>query len=145
MSLHLADHWLWDHWICDDGDHYHLFFLRASRALHDPERRHFRASMGHAVSDDARSWELVADALVRSDGPAFDDKAIWTGSTVIKPDGALRVFYTGISQAEDGLVQRIGWADSTDGVTFERACDAPLEADGKWYQKRSSKDRKSVV
>jgi len=138
MSLHLADHWLWDHWICDDGDHYHLFFLRASRALHDPERRHFRASMGHAVSDDARSWELVADALVRSDGPAFDDKAIWTGSTVIKPDGALRVFYTGISQAEDGLVQRIGWADSTDGVTFERACDAPLEADGTWYQRREA-------
>ena len=46
MSLHLADHWLWDHWICDVGDRYHLFFLRASRALHDPERRHFRASMG---------------------------------------------------------------------------------------------------
>jgi len=25
MSLRLSDHWLWDHWICDDGDRYHLF------------------------------------------------------------------------------------------------------------------------
>ena len=138
MSLHLADHWLWDHWICDVGDRYHLFFLRASRALHDPERRHFRASMGHAVSDDARTWQLLPDALVHSDGPAFDDKAIWTGSTIVKPDGTMRVFYTGISRAEDGLVQRIGWADSTDGVTFERTCDAPLEADARWYEKREA-------
>lgn len=138
MSLHLADHWLWDHWICDDGDRYHLFFLRASRALHDPERRHFRASMGHAVSDDARTWQLLPDALVHSDGPGFDDKAIWTGSTIVKPDGAMRVFYTGISRAEDGLVQRIGWADSTDGVIFERTCNVPLEADARWYEKREA-------
>ena len=138
MALALNDHWLWDHWICDDGDRYHLFFLRASRALHDPERRHFRASMGHAVSNDARTWQLLPDALVHSDGPAFDDKAIWTGSTIVKPDGAMRVFYTGISRAEDGLVQRIGWADSTDGVTFERTCDVPLEADSRWYERRET-------
>ena len=138
MALALNDHWLWDHWICDDGDRYHLFFLRASRALHDPERRHFRASMGHAVSSDARTWQLLPDALVHSDGPAFDDKAIWTGSTIVKPDGAMRVFYTGISRAEDGLVQRIGWADSTDGVTFERTCDVPLEADSRWYERRET-------
>ena len=138
MALVLNDHWLWDHWICDDGDRYHLFFLRASRALHDPERRHFRASMGHAVSSDARTWQLLPDALVHSDGPGFDDKAIWTGSTIVKPDGAMRVFYTGISRAEDGLVQRIGWADSTDGVIFERTCNVPLEADARWYEKREA-------
>ena len=79
MALTLPDHWMWDHWIVDDGERYHLFFLRASRALHDPERRHMNASMGHAVSADARGWELLPDALVHSDGPSFDDKAIWTG------------------------------------------------------------------
>ena len=119
MALRLPDHWLWDHWIADDGERYHLFFLRASRALHDPQRRHMNASMGHAVSDDARSWELVPDALVAREGPAFDDRAVWTGSTVVRPDGSLRVFYTGISRAEAGMVQRIGWADCTDGTTFE--------------------------
>ncbi|MDU0349208.1 glycosyl hydrolase family 32 [Actinomyces sp. MRS3W] len=135
MALTLADHWLWDHWIADDGERYHLFFLRASRALHDPDRRHWRAALGHAVSDDARTWRLLPDALVHSDGPAFDDQAIWTGSTIRKPDGGLRVFYTGISRTEGGMVQRIGWADSADGVTFERSCAQPLEADGRWYEK----------
>ncbi|NDR54554.1 MULTISPECIES: glycosyl hydrolase family 32 [unclassified Actinomyces] len=137
MGLELADHWLWDHWIADDGEHYHLFFLRASRALHDPDRRHWRASMGHAVSADARNWQLLPDALVHSDGPAFDDQAIWTGCTINKPGGGMRVFYTGISRAERGMVQRIGWADSADGVTFERCCAQPLEADGRWYEKWS--------
>ena len=108
MSFRLPDHWVWDHWIVDDGVMYHLFFLRASCALHDPERRHMNASMGHAVSADARTWELMPDALVHSEGPTFDDRAIWTGSTVVKPDGSLRVFYTGISRAEAGMVQRIG-------------------------------------
>ena len=46
MALSLPDHWLWDHWIADDGERYHLFFLRASRALHNPQRRHWRASLG---------------------------------------------------------------------------------------------------
>lgn len=135
VALSLADHWVWDHWIADDGEQYHLFFLRASRALHDPDRRHWRAGLGHAVSDDARTWRLMPDALVHSDGPAFDDQAIWTGSTIIKPDGSLRVFYTGISRAEGGMVQRIGWADSDDGTAFHRTCSSPLEADPRWYKK----------
>lgn len=136
MALRLADHWLWDHWIADDGQRYHLFFLRASKALHDPDRRHFRASLGHAVSSDASSWTLMPDALVHADSPAFDDKAIWTGSTIVRPDGTLRVFYTGISNAEQGQVQRIGWADSSDGVVFHRACAEPVCADARWYGKR---------
>lgn len=133
MAFAMPDHWLWDHWLLDDGSRYHLFFLRASRALHDPDRRHWRASLGHAVSDDARAWTLCPDALVHADAPSWDDKAIWTGSTVIKPDGTMRVFYTGISHGDPGLVQRIGWADSEDGVTFRRTCPRPLEADPRWY------------
>ena len=48
----LPDSWVWDFWTVEDGDRYHLFFLYASRALHDPEARHYRASVGHAISDD---------------------------------------------------------------------------------------------
>ena len=40
MRLALPDHWVWDSWMTDDGTDYHLFFLRASRALQDRERRH---------------------------------------------------------------------------------------------------------
>lgn len=75
----LPEAWVWDFWTVDDGDRYHLFFLYASRALRDPHARHYRASVGHAVSDDLVHWERVVDALVRSDAPAFDDLATWTG------------------------------------------------------------------
>ena len=33
--LRLADDWVWDSWIADDGERYHLFFLKAPRALGD--------------------------------------------------------------------------------------------------------------
>ena len=55
---------MWDFWLVDDGSDYHLFFLYASRALRDPHARHYRASIGHAVSADLRTWQRVTDALV---------------------------------------------------------------------------------
>lgn len=134
--LRLADHWVWDSWGTHDGVHHHLFFLRASRALHDPHRRHLRASIGHARSTDLRTWELLPDALVTADGPAWDDQATWTGSVVRAPDGSWRMFYTGVARAEHGLVQRVGVATSNDLVSWHRVGDGPLlEADPRWYEK----------
>ncbi|MDG4825145.1 glycoside hydrolase family 68 protein [Asanoa sp. WMMD1127] len=134
--LRLPDHWVWDSWYArDDAGRWHVFFLRASRALLDPHRRHRRAAIGHAVSDDLRSWQLVADALVPADAPAWDDLATWTGSTVRGPDGRWHLFYTGVSRAEDGLVQRIGLATSEDLTTWRRHGDTPLvEAHPAWYE-----------
>lgn len=134
--LRLPDHWVWDSWGARDGDTHHLFFLRASRALIDPDRRHLRASVGHARSTDLRTWELLPDALVAADSPAWDDQATWTGSVVQAPDGTWRMFYTGVSRAERGLVQRIGVAASEDLTTWHRVGDGPLlEADPRWYEK----------
>lgn len=137
----LAGSWVWDFWFADDGDRYHLFFLYASRALHDPDARHYRASVGHAVSDDLVSWTQVADALVRSDAEAFDDLATWTGSTVQSPDGTWYLFYTGSSLAEDGKnVQRIGYATSRDLLTWTKADGPVLEAAAPWYETLASGD-----
>ncbi len=69
----LSSSWVWDYWFADDGETYHLFFLYASRALHDPDARHYRASVGHAVSDDLLTWTPVADAIVRGEAGSFDD------------------------------------------------------------------------
>jgi beta-fructofuranosidase len=134
--LRLPDAWLWDFWLAQDGETYHLFFLRASRALGEPDRRHLRASVGHAVSTDPTHWTQLADALVTADRPAFDDVATWTGSVVRGPDGRWYTFYTGAGSTEDGLVQRIGLATSNDLLTWQRHPAAPLlAADPRWYEK----------
>lgn len=132
--LLLPDAWVWDSWYVDDGDRFHAFYLKASRALLDPDRRHHRASVGHAVSDDLVSWTELPDALVPSDAPAWDDLAIWTGSTVAGADGRWHLFFTGIGRAEGDRVQRIGHAVSDDLLTWTRLELAPLEADPRWYE-----------
>ncbi|MFC8943599.1 glycosyl hydrolase family 32, partial [Streptomyces griseoincarnatus] len=131
----LPDSWVWDFWFADDGEQHHLFFLYASRALHEPDARHYRASIGHAVSDDLVSWTRVADVLVRSDAPAWDDLATWTGSVVRHPDGTWFLFYTGATLTPAGNVQRIGYATSSDLMTWHKAPENPvLEADPRWYE-----------
>ncbi|WP_375386995.1 glycosyl hydrolase family 32 [uncultured Amnibacterium sp.] len=129
----LPESWVWDFWIVDDGDRYHLFFLFASKALRDPEARHHRASVGHAVSTDLRTWNRVEDALVRSDPPAFDDLAIWTGCTVRHPNGTWFLIYTGAHLVDGRNVQSIGVATSADLVSWDRRGQV-LAADPRWYE-----------
>lgn len=139
--LSLPDHWVWDSWPVRHNDMHHLFFLRASRALGDPNRRHHRASIGHAQSKDLVNWDLLADALVTADEPAWDDGATWTGSVVQADDGTWRLFYTGVSRKEKWLVQRVGVAESTDLLTWHRRFEGPIaEADPRWYEKLDSGD-----
>jgi beta-fructofuranosidase len=134
--LRLPDSWVWDFWFADDGEQHHLFFLYASRALHDPDRRHLRASVGHAVSTDLSSWTRLPDAIVRGDAPAHDDIATWTGSVVRGPDGLWYMFYTGATGQRDGLVQSIGLATSSDLVTWRKHPGNPVaRADRRWYER----------
>ncbi|RRR97514.1 glycoside hydrolase family protein [Glycomyces terrestris] len=137
--LKLADHWVWDSWYAtDDEGLHHVFFLRASRALQEEGRRHQRASIGHAVSRDLADWTLMPDALVCDDAPAWDDQATWTGSVVREDSGRWRMFYTGVSRAEDGKVQRIGSAVSDDLVSWTRLPGPQVEADPRWYERYSA-------
>lgn len=133
--LRLAASWVWDFWIADDGEHYHLYFLKASRALLDPDRRHWRATVGHATSTDLTTWTEHADAVIPDDSPAVDDLATWTGSVVREDDGAWRMFYTAVSRADDGLQQRIASVVSDDLYTWHREPDRQvLEPDPRWYE-----------
>lgn len=132
--LRLADDWVWDSWPFDSHGRHHLFFLKAPRHLDDPELRHVNVTIGHAISDDWRSWELLPDALKPASGPAWDDYTTWTGS-VVKGQDRYHLFYTGTSRAEGVPVQRIGRADSDDLVHWTRFGSQPLvTADPRWYQ-----------
>jgi beta-fructofuranosidase len=131
--------WVWDFWVADDGALFHLFFLKAPRALH-PDERHRHASVGHAVSPNLVDWVEVEDALAPSTGPAFDDLAIWTGS-VVRDGGGWRMLYTGIDRADRGRVQRTGVAVSDDLMTWTRVSAEPvLVADPRWYATAGSGD-----
>ncbi len=133
--LKLADSWIWDSWYVFDGENYHAFYLRASRALGNPDRRHRNPYVGHAISKDLKNWEVVADAIAISDPPAFDSWTTWTGSTVKADDGTWWMFYTGTSREDGGDYQRIGAATSKDLITWTKvSSEALTEPDSKWYE-----------
>ena len=135
--LRLNDSWVWDFWIIREQQTYHAFFLYASRALHDPELRHRRAAIGHAVSTDLVRWERVADAVVHGSAPSFDQTATWTGSVVPGPDGRWYMFYTGATVTDEGqLLQQIGLTISDDLYTWHKYERNPVvTADSRWYEK----------
>ena len=134
--LSLEDYWIWDSWIVADGGTYHMYFLQAPRSLEEGWRRHTAAQLGHATSTDLRTWEYHGLVLEPAPVGAWDDLALWTGSTVRGDDGVWRMFYTAISTRGGHGVksQKIGLAESDDLYTWRRVGDGPLlEADPRWY------------
>ncbi|MCD4686804.1 MAG: family 43 glycosylhydrolase [Anaerolineae bacterium] len=141
MTLRLDDKWVWDFWFARDGADYHIFYLQADRALKDETLRHWNVSVGHAVSQDLRQWEILPDALAPSPyDPAsdalepWDSKTTWTGS-IIQHAGRWFFFYTGSRQSENGLKQRVGLALSDDLITWIKHPGGVLiDADPQWYE-----------
>ena len=144
MALSLPDVWVWDSWYVDDGAAIHAFYLKASRALLDPEARHLRASVGHSISTDLVNWSEVADALVPGEPGHFDDQAIWTGSIVTDSSGLHHMFYTGVDRRARSDVQAIGHATSTDLLRWHRVGSEPVvRADPHWYCTHASGAREN--
>lgn len=133
--LRLADAWVWDFWLADDGRSYHLYFLKAPRHIGNPDDRHWNVSVGHALSPDLADWTVVPDAITPAGGPAFDDVSTWTGSVVRGRDGTWCMFYTGVGSRERARKQRVGLATSADLQHWSRHPGSPvLESDPRWYE-----------
>jgi beta-fructofuranosidase len=133
--LELPHDWAWDSWVADDGERYHLYFLRAPRALKDPALRHARSRIGHATSTDLRTWTDHGEVLGPTEG-GWDDLALWTGSVVRDDAGQWRMFYTAINTGGHGLKdQRIGVAVSDDLDRWRKIGTGPVLApDRRWYR-----------
>jgi beta-fructofuranosidase len=135
--LHDPEHWIWDSWIADDGERYHLFHLKAPASLKDPALRHEAAFIGHASSTDLVHWDVHADALRPGDHGAWDDLALWTGSVARGDAGPWRMYYTALntSRGHGRRDQQLGLAESDDLHTWRRVGDIPLVApDPRWYR-----------
>ncbi|MDJ0628816.1 MAG: levansucrase [Rhodobacter sp.] len=141
MVLALPDKWIWDGWYAHDGERYHAFFLQAPKSLGDPELRHWNVSYGHAISDDLTHWTHLGTCFAPAEGPAWDDYTTWTGSVLRDGAGLWHLFYTGTSQAENGLIQRIGHATSMDLHNWQRVGDGQcLDLSGDIYELETPAD-----
>lgn len=137
MTFALHDHWVWDFWLADDGDRFHLYYLHAPKALGDPALRHRNAAIGHATSLDLVEWEDHGPVLGPGHPDGFDGTATWTGSVVRGPDGLWRMFYTGSrfeSPTSNANVETIGMASSADLHTWVKAPEVIVRADPRWYE-----------
>ncbi|GKX33901.1 MAG: glycosyhydrolase [Rhizobiaceae bacterium MnEN-MB40S] len=123
--------------VCHEGV-YHLFHLVLPN--HD--------FIAHAVSKDGMAWNRVRNALFVGEPGEWDDDMLWTMHVSPDPEkpGSWRMFYTGLSRAEFGRVQRVGLARSDDLYHWKR-CDNgnyPLEIDGRFYESSADEGRKWV-
>lgn len=88
---------------------YHVFYQ------HNPAGPRFTGSMmrwGHLVSDDLVHWEYVKDAVVPK---GVCSKGVWTGGSVIGPDGAPWLLITaGSVPGNSGSGQNIAYAHPAD-------------------------------
>lgn len=137
MAFLLPDHWVWDFWVADDGDRYHLYYLHAGRSTGAAAHRHRNATIGHATSPDLISWEDHGAVLGPGAPTEFDETAPWTGTTVRAPDGTWRMFYTGARflHPDAGTnVESIGMAVSTDLHHWTKVPGPVLRADRRWYE-----------
>lgn len=135
MAFSLEDFWIWDFWLADDGDQFHLYYLHAPKSLDDPELRHRNARFGHATSTDLVTWHDLGPILGPGKPGDFDETATWTGSVLQGPDGLWRMFYTGASFLPGGgNIETIGVATSPDLFTWTKQPGPLVKADPRWYE-----------
>jgi len=137
MAFTLPDHWVWDFWLADDGDQFHLFYLHAPKSLVDPDLRHRNARFGHATSEDLTHWEDHGTIFAPGGAGAFDETATWTGSVLRGADGVWRMFYTGavFPDPDAGTnVETIGVATSHDLFAWTKQPGPITVADPRWYE-----------
>jgi len=143
VAFSLEAHWVWDFWVADDEETYHLYYLHAPKSLGDPELRHRNARIGHATSTDLTSWVDHGEVLRPGPAGSFDETATWTGSVVRGDDGLWRMFYTGASFPDPDSatnIESIGVAMSTDLATWRKRDDFVLRADPEHYETLGDSD-----
>jgi hypothetical protein len=135
--LRLEDAWIWDSWIADDGERYHLFFLKAPRALEDAGLRHTAATIGHASSLDLVDWTVHEDALL-PDAKRWDDLALLDrlrrpGSRTAR--GGCTTPRSPATRATASRTSASASRSHDDLTTWQRVGDRPLvEPDPRWYR-----------
>jgi hypothetical protein len=91
--------------------------------------------IGRATSDDGISWDKAPEPVMEAELPweqTFDAGGFEVGGvlepTVLYEDGRWRMWYVGFGRDDDSLdYARIGYAESVDGITWNRQPESVLE------------------
>jgi len=137
MVFSLDTHWVWDFWLADDGDQFHMYYLHAPKSLGDQNLRHRNARVGHAVSTDLVQWRDLGLVLGPGGPGDVDETATWTGSVLQGPDGVWRMFYTGarfLSANTTANVETVAVATSANLHDWAKHPATIVAADGRWYE-----------
>jgi hypothetical protein len=120
-----AEYGMWDTWLMQEGDEYHLFFLQRKRT-----------NIGRAVSKDLVSWSPLPDIHTKAPPGHWDSDRAKTGMCV--RDGDRYVCFYG--SMVDG-VQRIGALVSRDLKQWEKSPANPvIEITPPHYSGRDCRD-----
>lgn len=124
---------LWDSWFIKVKDEYHVFYLQAFSTKSPDDRHNNSVSIGHAISKDLIHWSELPTALEKGEKDAWDNLSLWTGS-VIEKDNKYFMFYTGRNKnTKSRWIQKIGLAESTDLINWEKTPHNPILEAGVYY------------
>ncbi len=122
-----------DPWFCHDGKHIHAF-LQGARSPRNAGYEKYSGSIAHLVSSDSLRWNELMPALMPGEPGSMDDADLFSGSTFFH-NGTFYLFYTGRNKDEEGRIERIMLATSSDGIHFSRHDKNPiLIPDGRHYE-----------
>jgi beta-fructofuranosidase len=111
---------------------YHLFHLIIPN--HD--------YIAHAISKDGISWKRVNNALFVGHPGEWDDDQLWT-MHVCEVNNKFEMYYTGLQRKDRGLISRIGFAESTDLMEWNKNTKGiyPIEPKGVYYEAADTNPR----
>lgn len=89
--------------------------------------------IAYTESDDGIKWEMPRAVLTAVQGSDWEGMEV-NRPTVVKKDGVYHMWYTGQMFALENQMARscIGYAQSTDGINWERRKDPVIVPDAKW-------------
>lgn len=132
--LSLAQHHLGDSWYCVDGNRVHCFFLVCPETV----PRHTSWDIGHASSEDMKTWTHHGVVLRRGVADAWDGICLATGS-VLRRGGHFWMAYTG---NWFGPRPAVGLAVSADLNHWQKLGANPITAIDEAFYTASSRGRR---
>lgn len=90
--------------------------------------------IAHATSDDGINWKRNKNALFVGHPGEWDDDMLWT-MHVSKEDDLFVMYYTGLKREDQGDIQKVGKATSTDLIHWDKSTDfIPIGSEAPFYE-----------